>query len=152
VGVSADGAVVVGGSYNTQNNYEAYRWTQSTGMVALGYLRGGTGPGVSTFSNAFAANANGSVIVGQSSNAANELEAFRWTTQTGMQPVRAMLTLAGVDLTGWQLNLATAVSLDGTTIAGSGVNPSGQTEAWIVRIPVSAFAFLDLAGTNRSLD
>ena len=39
-GVSADGSVVVG-SGTSANGYEAFRWTQATGMVGLGDLSGG---------------------------------------------------------------------------------------------------------------
>jgi len=37
----------------------------------------------------------------------------------------------GLDLTGWKLWKATAISDDGLTIVGSGENPNGETEAWI---------------------
>ncbi len=41
-GVSADGSVVVGSSESTAMfTVEAFRWTQSTGMVGLGDLPGG---------------------------------------------------------------------------------------------------------------
>jgi probable HAF family extracellular repeat protein len=38
---------------------------------------------------------------------------------------------------GWTLGEATGVSADGTTLVGNGVNPSGEREAWIVRISPS---------------
>jgi hypothetical protein len=50
-----------------------------------------------------------------------------------MQSIRAMLVTAGVDMTGWQLTEARAVSATGNSVAGNGVNPSGQTEAWVAR-------------------
>jgi hypothetical protein len=40
----------------------------------------------------------------------------------------------GLDLTGWRLTRASAISGDGDTIAGYGVNPDGNTEAWIAHI------------------
>ena len=65
--VSADGLVVVGQS-NVTNGREAFRWTQSTGMVSLGTI-GPTNPSSPNPSSvAVAVNADGTVIVGQSSN------------------------------------------------------------------------------------
>ena len=46
----------------------------------------------------------------------------------------------GVDLTGWTLSLATAISDDGMTIVGNGTNPSGDSEGWVVRLPEPARA------------
>lgn len=73
--VNADGSVVVGGSTTANNvhNPEAFRWTQSGGMVGLGYLSG------DNFSAAHAVNANGSVVVGCSGLNGNCGRAFLWT-------------------------------------------------------------------------
>ena len=59
---------------------------------------------------------------------------------------------AGPDhLTGWQLQGAFTVSADGTVISGYGINPSGNDQAFVARIPMNAFAFLDLAwGRSRA--
>lgn len=147
--VSANGQVVVGASYQSLlNGYqeEAYRWTQATGMVGLGYLiKGG-------FTNPFAVNGDGSVIVGQAgSSTGTQLDAFRWTAATGMQSIGAILAAGPDHLTGWQLTGAWTVSADGTTISGMGIDPSGDNQAFVAKIPVDAFAFLDLAGANGSL-
>ena len=40
-----------------------------------------------------------------------------------------------LDLTGWQLMHATAISDDGLTIAGYGINPNGSKEPWMATIP-----------------
>ena len=37
----------------------------------------------------------------------------------------------GVDLTGWSLSSAHAMSPDGAAIVGEGVNPDGKIEAWL---------------------
>ena len=66
-----------------------------------------------------------------------------------------MLTALGVDLTGWQLASALGISADGNAIAGYGINPSGQTEAFIAVIPEPGTALLmglglaGLAGVKR---
>ncbi|MBT3619201.1 MAG: hypothetical protein HN523_02105, partial [Porticoccaceae bacterium] len=70
--VNADGSVVVGRG-TSGNGYEAFRWTEGTGMVALGDLAGG---GFDSY--AYSVNADGSVVVGVSTSV-NGYEAFRWT-------------------------------------------------------------------------
>jgi hypothetical protein len=40
----------------------------------------------------------------------------------------------GLNLTGWTLLEATAISPDGKTIVGYGTNPSNDTEAWIASL------------------
>lgn len=97
-------------------------------MVGLGDLPGGLHQ-----SGANDVSADGSVIVG-ASNSANGSEAFVWDATNGMRSVSDVLTGLGVDLTGWTLRAAAAISADATTIVGYGSNPSGQGEAWLANI------------------
>jgi hypothetical protein len=80
---------------------------------------------------------DGLVVVGHSESASDS-EAFRWTSDGGMQSVATILTAADVDLTGWTLSRANGVSADGYTIVGSGKNPDGSTEAWIADLRVDS--------------
>ena len=52
----------------------------------------------------------------------------------------------GLDLTGWRLQGATAISADGQAIVGYGTNPNGQTEAWLAMIPEPGTALLVTVG------
>ncbi len=127
-GVSADGSVIVGKGESASGG-EAFRWTESGGMVGLGDLPGGY-----FSSNALDVSADGSVVVGVSYSTFGD-EAFLWTELDGMQNLRDLLVAAGVSgLDGWILRSATAISADGRTIVGYGLNPFGQTEAWIATI------------------
>lgn len=125
-GVSADGSVVVGRSFSAQG-LEAFRWTQAGGMVGLGDLPGG-------LFNSYAAaiTPDGSVIVGGAASA-NGDEAFFWTEADGMVSLNDWLEDSGVDMDGWRLRTANAVSADGRTIVGVGVG-SGNEEAYIARL------------------
>ncbi len=141
--VSADGTVIVGigtsAASAADGGREAFRWT-SAGMVGLGDLPGGT-----FRSLANAASADGSVVVGYGTSATTQ-EAFIWTAANGMRNLRDVLVGLGLNLTGWTLLSATAITPDGRVIVGGGTNPSGQTEAFLavlgpataVEAPVSA--------------
>ena len=128
-GVSADGFTVVGESSSANGNREAFRWREEEGMQGLGDL-----PGGSFQSRANDASADGSTIVGTSSSADGE-EAFIWDSENQMRSLQEILTNDfALDLTGWSLNQATAISDDGFTIVGNGINPDGNREAWIARV------------------
>ena len=60
---------------------------------------------------------------------------FIWDPEKGLRRLERFLSLErGLgttgDLEGWDLGQVTAISDDGTTIVGTGVNPSGMKEAW----------------------
>jgi probable HAF family extracellular repeat protein len=131
-GVNADGTVVVGASLLPQVRSQAFRWTEETGMVGLDFLPGGTS------SNANGVNADGKVVVGAAVDASGQSQAFRWTARTRMQSVLTLLQAAKADVnlfSGWQLRSANGVSADGTVITGDGVDPLGQSQGWIARLP-----------------
>ena len=111
-GVSNDGTVVVGGSFNASNNIEAFRWTTQSGMVGLGIL-----PGYH-HSEAFAVSGNGKVVIGDTASVRGG-EAFRWTAETGMV-VLGDLPGGRVDNTAW------ATNFDGSVIVGTGNSDNGD--------------------------
>jgi hypothetical protein len=51
-----------------------------------------------------------------------------------MQLIQNVLAADGIEITGWTLEEATGISADGTTIVGYGVDPNGQTQAWIAHV------------------
>lgn len=126
--LSANGAVVVGNSMQgtTTNPTHAFRWTKAEGTQTLGSLAVGSSD-LGTL--ATSVSENGRVIVGTSQG-----QAFLWTKAWGIRPLQYILEkqyhLAQA-LTGWTLATANALSPDGKTISGLGVNPSGQTEGWV---------------------
>jgi probable HAF family extracellular repeat protein len=128
--VSRDGTVIVGTSTDAAQVARAFRWTQATGMVALAATAGNL---LTSF--ATGVSGDGATVVGWATNAAGET-AVVWDAAHGLRPLAfALATDYQTDIAGWSLTRATAVSDDGHTIAGYGVNPQGQTEAWIVRLP-----------------
>ena len=134
--VSADGSVVVGWGDTPAGSKQAFRWTLGGGMVGLGDLSGGI-----FLSEATDVSADGAIVVG-SSNSVLGTEAFIWDSTNGMQELDQVLVDLGLDLTGWTLEEARAISADGFTVVGYGTNPLGQTEAWIATIPEPSTALL----------
>ena len=113
-GVSADGSVVVGITGDLQQPdanriEEAFRWTESTGMVGLGDL-----PGGESKSGAINVSSDGSVVVG-SGISAQGAEAFRWTAGGGMV---GLGDLPGGDYA----STVTGVSADGSVVVGARSN------------------------------
>lgn len=150
--VSADGHATVGWSTSDRSfpNAEAMRWTAKTGMIGLGDL-----PGGSFASFAYGVSADGFIVVGRATIArtggapADLPVPFIWDEAHGMRDLQEVLVNDfGLDLTGWKLGTAYAISADGTTIVGQGLNPLGQSEAWLARIPEPAtLALLALGAT-----
>jgi len=141
-GVSANGSVAVGSALSTVpfTAEQAFRWTSAGGMVGLGLLPGGTR------SRALGVSADGSVVVGSTTFSPGIDNAFVWDATHGMRSLQQVLTGSGLELTGWTLLDATAVSADGSTIVGYGTDPSGLTEAWIATIPEPGTGLLALTG------
>ena len=142
--VSADGSTVVGFG-NAANADGANPHPQPHALL---WTRGGSGPqdlGVLpnlTSSKATAVSGNGAIVVGyaygdpnfdpvtmtqvvyagpNSSGISSETRAFRWTAATGIRDLNTLLTNAGVSLSGGVLLTATAISADGSLIAGQAV-------------------------------
>lgn len=188
--VSADGSMIVGDSFSIflespDGRAEGFQWTQASGMVGLGELAGGelystatdvsadgsivvgqsssgpfptyeaviwdnggiTGlgdlPGGRFISVARAVSGDGSVVVGSADTGAvpayDNNTAFIWDSLNGMRALQDVLQSEyGLDLSGWWLLDAKDISDDGRTIVGVGINPSGDTEAWIAVIPEPA--------------
>lgn len=127
--VSGSGLVIVGydSSVSDTGSTGAFRWTPEKGMVGLGVL-----PGHDT-SFALAVSFDGSVVIGLSylNDFGSTNKVFIWDTTNGMRDLMSVLVEQGANLTGWRLQEASGISADGRTIVGSGINPSGNAEAWI---------------------
>jgi probable HAF family extracellular repeat protein len=149
--MSADGSVVVGVSAAAAG-LEAFRWTETTGMVGLGTLGGkeyqSTAAGVS---------ADGSIVVGASSSAksGSNNEAFLWTEETGMV---GLGDLPGGDFSSG----ASGISADGSVIVGtsdSRVSNIGEAFLWTAStglvglgVPDETHPVAASAGDNISAD
>lgn len=141
--VSRDGTAVAG-ILNGPSGFEAFVWTTDRGMEPLGYYATGC------YTRAFGIAGNGHRVVGYVEFPDETTEAFVWDQWAGMRLLSDMLVDDyGLDLTGWTLQRAWAISDDGTTIVGRAINPQGNTEAFravIIPAPEPGTAALLLAG------
>lgn len=117
---SADGSTVVGMS-RSASGLEAFRWTLDEGMVGLGDLPGGL-----FRSEALDVSADGTIIVGTARSAdRSRTEGFRWEDD--------FMSDVGTFDAGWSSSYPSAISADGSTIAGGGTSPIGfQAFVWTV--------------------
>lgn len=126
--VSPDGSVIVG-TGTVDAGYEAFKWTEAQGMIPLGDLPGGIHQ-----STALDVNGDGSVVVGSSHSDTLDT-AFFWDETHGMRRLDDILTNdhgLGAAIAGWELISANGITPDGRYIVGSGNNPQGESESWIV--------------------
>ena len=135
VGVSADGSVIVGQGVSGFGP-EAFRWEGGV-MTPLGDLTGGN-----FWSLATDVTADGRIVVGTGAVRIADagfdfFHPFVWDAQNGMRDLLVVLNDLGLALPNLEPTVATAISDDGTVIAGFGASafrtPAGdtRTEAWI---------------------
>ncbi|MCW5892029.1 MAG: hypothetical protein KIT14_16010 [bacterium] len=121
--ISTDGSAIVGFSILGDDVFffTAWRWTAAGGLVELPVPFGGTA-GTAT---ATSVSGDGQVIVGGYLDGMLARRAVVWTADGGVRDLQDMMELeVGVDLKGWNLMAATAMSRDGSTIAGVGLPPA----------------------------
>jgi len=151
--ISADGTVVVGESSNTymaSGTLEAFKWTRGVGMEGLGFLDTYVGE-VFGESRALGVSADGTVVVGQSTNNDGTVtwkEAVIWSggTKTALGVLGDIQVNVGDDITPiYEVrhgnSSADYISTDGTMVAGHSDNDNG-TDYWS-----EAFAY-EFGGTR----
>ncbi|HTF88259.1 MAG TPA: hypothetical protein VK843_07595 [Planctomycetota bacterium] len=145
--VSYDGTVQVGTSSSAAapNNLvgEPCRWQNDVAM-SLGTVPGGSAVGAAT-----GCNHDGSIVIGVTTVAPATNGAFIWDAAHGMRALANVLTADyGLNLTGWTLQAAYAITPDGSVIVGVGINPAGFTEGWVARLSCVTMATHCTAKTN----
>jgi probable HAF family extracellular repeat protein len=125
---SRDGSVIVG-SAGAAAASKAVRWVDGVAQVL------GDAGNAERAATALGVSADGSVVVGIAPTAdVPSGEAFVWDERNGMRSIRGLLQEQGIDLTGWGVWEAEAVSDDGRTIVGWGAH-GPDVRAWLVTIP-----------------
>jgi probable HAF family extracellular repeat protein len=136
-GVSADGSVVVGTAM-TASGKQAFRWTQSTGMVSLGNLPD------SSFKESWAYNisADGKVIVGSGDHGSgwNGYKGFCWTRDSGMVKAGSFHGSSRYEVF--------AVSADASVVVGDG---GDQAFRWTQKDGMAGLGVLSGRSSSRAV-
>lgn len=149
--MTPDGSVMVGESGHEGNLIsgatQPFVWREETGVVDL------AGWNHDVFGSSWGISDDGSVIIGESWTDVDRSDRrpFIWTADSGVRDLpEVLLTDYGLGdaFAGWQLTFADAISGDGRTIAGTGINPDGNQEAWVAILEPS----LQAGDTDQDLD
>ncbi len=153
--VSSDGTFIAGGNYNDParpNSYvEPWLWSAGTGVVPLGMVKGLRGDVIDGQHYAVDVSDDGNVVVGQDTLfILGEQLAWIWTRGRGIELLGDFIRRTGDEAarklvcpgqlspvqpcSGWKLWNIAAVSDDGRTLVGTGVNTAGLFEAFMVKI------------------
>lgn len=115
-------------------------WTDKTGMVLMPEVPYDPPPDPpqcdadAIFTGVAGIDDGGSLVVGYVGDGRDGDVAVLWDAD-GVHLIADLLMGAGVDLDGWRLLRAHAVSADGQTIAGVAVRPDGEHAGWIAVVP-----------------
>ena len=148
VAISADGSVIVGNGFDADGQ-RAFRWTEETGMVALPKVHPNQ-----FVQRAYGASWDGNVIVGEAAaSGGGGAGPFYWTAKDGIRWLADVFDEHGVIVPdGWVELVPRAVSADGRTIVGYGVNPQGNTEGFVAYLGPTCRADFDDNGTVDAED
>lgn len=140
--ISADGHTIVGVTDNS-----VFRWNDSQGVTMI------PSPANSFVLPGMDIRADGEMLVGTFNLEDGSFQPFIWSEELGTRELSMFLTDdMGIDLAGYTLLTASAISDDGQTIAGSAFSPQGMIEAYRVTIPspgAGALALVALAAGRR---
>jgi probable HAF family extracellular repeat protein len=144
-GVSPDGGWILGGTTDASDAGTSFVWNPATGEVTGFDLNPGSDiPGSAPLDASRDAERIVGFVVGEAGGP--QIAAFHERGAPHSRYLQELLAELGLDVAGWQLESATAISYDGDTIAGYGINPDGVREAWVATIPEPATGVLVALG------
>lgn len=121
----------VGGLGVSAINREAYIYSEATGVIGLGHLAPLNSGGTSGVS------ADGNTVVGFDRPFGPALfgQGFIWRPGNGMVDINVVANSLGIDTQGTTMSLPLAISPDGRTIVGAGLQNGFNTVGWRLRLP-----------------
>ncbi|GKX62769.1 hypothetical protein SOASR032_13380 [Pragia fontium] len=145
-----NGDTVLGYLDRSDNASEAFIWTESEGIQGLGFIDGGGDSNTYRYSSAVHLSDDGLVVGGESTNANNEIEAFRWTREQGIQG------LGFIDGGGRRPTSAIeGMSSDGAVMIGTSTVPTddihelhGQAFRWTAETGMVGLGYLGIGNIH----
>lgn len=134
--VSSDGTVVTGWGHFGDGDTIGFRWERITGEMTLTGRESFSTPASPQLTVPRDISFAGEFLVGFETLATGR-DARIWDALHGARDLKDVLVLEyglGIELVGWELNVASKISPDGQNIVGYGTNPLGDTEAFLVRL------------------
>ena len=122
---STNGSVIVGYGTPTGNVNHGVIWNNGV-ISSVGDLPGGT-----ESCQLLDVSGDGSIAVGFGNDSSGK-SAVIWDATYGLRSISTILTSVGANFAGWKLTSATGISANGDVIVGNGINPAGNSEAWIL--------------------
>jgi uncharacterized membrane protein len=113
--INQDGSVIVG---------QQFRWIEGRGKVPFTV-------GPSEYFEGWDVSADGTVVIGNLSAPTFNVPVI-WEEGRGLTRLTDYLATQGIDLSGWVIGNAVAISSDGTAIVGNGTY-QGVPQTWLVR-------------------
>lgn len=126
--LSRDGKIASGVSVDATGHERAFRWTSTTGVVAL------QSDATLVATTATAISSDGARVAGYggSANGGPDI-ALLWDASGALHRITDLLSAEGqASSAGWKLTRARGISGDGRVLVGEGINASGAAEAWVV--------------------
>ncbi len=136
--ISADGNNLAGNvnasfiipEITTIQYHRAARWSGGTPNIIGPEI---TGTGSQYDSLFYGLTPDASIAVGSyKTSSSGPYFAVSHDSINSIRNLKTVLTNGGIDMTGWELTAATAISADGSVIVGYGTNPDGNQEAWVI--------------------
>jgi uncharacterized membrane protein len=144
--MSANGSVIVGVSVAGEDNVtEAFRWTTGEGMQRIEGLT----PWHMTA--ATAVSGDGKIVAIDCYDEHSSLDPHIWSEADGLRSLTRLLASHKLAPTGWSQMSITDLSYDGLTLVGRGMNPEGNIEGWIARLPEPHTLLLLIVGAVAML-
>ena len=130
-GAISDDGVWVGGDGNFANNFQAYRWSEATGVETLGPPLQPGWRGATT-----SLNEDGSIAVGYYRPQGPALfgSGFIWTEALGVTDLNSYAESLGIDTQGIVMSLPLDISADGSTIVGAGRDSNNQRVGFVLKL------------------
>ena len=127
----SDDGVWVGGEGSSTNSFQAYRWSEATGLENLGPPLQSGWRGATT-----GVSGDGSIMVGfyRPQGPALFGSGFIWTEALGVTDLNTYAESLGIDTQGVIMSLPLNISADGTTVVGAGRDANNQRVGFILKL------------------